>query len=340
MSDEFGTLYPGWLGTAISGTGVCTPKDEWTNYRLLEERLIPSNRKLDISPEGIADRTGIEARFFAGKETIVDMGAEAGKNAIAQAGLKPRDMALIVVASSTYTENIPSAAGQIQNALGLKGNAAFDVRAACSGFNYALFAASQATSASGRPSLVVAAEKYSPFLDWADYKTATLFGDGAAAVVIEKTEGEHLGYFCLGNDSTSEKEAWLRSSMLADSCLSMEGNHIHSFVLSFLPRFIEFIRGIASGINESTELYLPHQANRRMLVATAKKAEIPPDRIIVDGMKRVGNLGAASIPYALHFRLNPSPADEIPPLEKNAKLTLMAFGGTMNWGSAFMRVYK
>ncbi len=339
-SSEFGTLYPRWLGAAISGTGVCMPEDMWTNKRLLEERLIPANKELDITPLGMTDRTGIQSRFFAGKETIVDMGAEAGKDAIERAGLKPRDIALIVAVSSTYTENVPAAAGQIQNALGLRGPAAFDLRAACSGFNYALFVASQMTNASGRPSLVVAAEKYSPFLDPADYKTASLFGDGAAAVVIEKTRGNHLGYFCLGNDSTREKETWLRSSMLADRYLSMEGNHIHSFVLSFLPGFVEFIRGIASEINENTELYVPHQANRRMLVATAKKAEIPPDKIIVDGMKRVGNIGAASIPYTLHYRLNPSPSDENPPLKRNGKLALIAFGGNMNWGSVFMRVYE
>ncbi len=334
-----GTYIPLVLPVGIAGIGAYIPPDVWDNKRLLEERLIPSNQALKITPEGITERTGIESRCFAGDETIVGMAAKAAKGALDQAGILPEEIGNWVVTSSTYTQNMPSIAGLVQNAFGVRGAAASDAPVACSGFVYALWQAALFTHLCRVPSIVIASEKYSERLDWTDYKTATLFADGAAAVVVTNQDGPEagsIGPVCLGNDSTDGKGGWLTSGMLSGNYVNMKGNNIYDFFLKFLPKVTDYVYTSLDGIlkEDDIKLHIPHQANRRMIVAAVRKAGIDLRKAVVDGMIHVGNTGAATIPYMLHV-LTTGGLDTdhgVQRIDPGDTVSLEAIGASMSWG--------
>lgn len=296
---------------------------------------------VDTSDEWIIQRTGIRQRHIAGDdETTASLGEEAARNAIASAGLEPDDIDLIVLATSTPDNTFPATAVDIQNRLGIRHGAAFDVQAVCSGFIYALTTADlYIRGGMARRALVIGAETFSRLLDWEDRTTCVLFGDGAGAVVVEASEGAGLtsdtGIIAakLRSDGCHKSKLYVDggpSTTKTVGHLRMQGREVFRHAVGMITDVIEDSFSVAGITADDIDWFVPHQANRRIIEASAKKLGIADEKVVIT-VDRHGNTSAASVPLALSVAV----ADGR--IKKGDMVLLEAMGGGFTWGAILVR---
>ncbi|MAS03125.1 MAG: 3-oxoacyl-ACP synthase [Ahrensia sp.] len=321
------------IRTAVTGIGSALPKRIMTNRDF--EHIV------DTSDEWIIQRTGIRQRHIAGDdETTASLGEEAARNAIASAGLEPDDIDLIVLATSTPDNTFPATAVDIQNRLGIRHGAAFDVQAVCSGFIYALTTADlYIRGGMARRALVIGAETFSRLLDWEDRTTCVLFGDGAGAVVVEASEGAGLtsdtGIIAakLRSDGCHKSKLYVDggpSTTKTVGHLRMQGREVFRHAVGMITDVIEDSFSVAGITADDIDWFVPHQANRRIIEASAKKLGIADEKVVIT-VDRHGNTSAASVPLALSVAV----ADGR--IKKGDMVLLEAMGGGFTWGAILVR---
>lgn len=318
----------------ITGTGSCLPGAPVTNDDLRQ-------RGIDTSDEWVVERTGIRSRHLA-EEGVVssDLALVACRRALEAAGRAPDEVDLIVYATSTPDFIFPSSAAILQNKLGIRnGGMAFDVQAVCSGFVYALTVAEKfIRSGSHRCALVVGAEVFSRILDWNDRGTCVLFGDGAGAVVLEASSAtQDAGILATAlhadghySDILSVPGQICNGKVIGSPFLQMDGKAVFKFAVKVLAEVAHEVLNAAGLKTGDIDWLIPHQANIRILQATAKKLEIPEDKVIVS-VDRHGNTSAASVPLALDQAVR---AGQI---QRGDTLLLEGVGGGFTWGAVLLR---
>ena len=319
------------LFSRIAGTGGFLPGRPISNDELIERH------KLDSSDQWIVERTGIRFRHLAEADvTASDLAAEASRRAIEASGCRADDIDLIIVATSTPDFVFPSSAALLQHKLGIRNaGAAFDVQAVCSGFVYALTIADKfIRSGSHRRALVVGAEVFSRILDWRDRGTCVLFGDGAGAVVLEASaepgilatalhaDGSHHSILCVPGHVSG-------GQVTGQPFVKMDGPAVFKFAVRVLADVAEEVLS-AAGDGVGADWLIPHQANIRILQATAKKLGLPPERLYLS-VDRHGNTSAASIPLALDEAVRSGK------VKRGERLLLEGVGGGFTWGAALIR---
>ncbi|HKJ94295.1 MAG TPA: beta-ketoacyl-ACP synthase III [Gammaproteobacteria bacterium] len=317
----------------IRGTGSYLPERVMTNHEL--EGLV------DTSDQWIRERTGIRERHIAADgETCADLATAACRAALEAACLQPDDVDLLIVATSTPDQIFPSTACTVQTRLGIPGGAiAFDIAAACSGFVYALDVANRFVKTGGaRRALVVGAETFSRILDWHDRGTCVLFGDGAGAVVVEASEEPGVLSTHLHADGRQEpllNVPWGVSQGYGalseeSGTVKMRGNEVFKVAVRTLGFVVDETLQ-ANGLSRSDiDWLVPHQANIRIMAATARKLGLAMDRVVVT-VDRHGNTSAASIPLALDAAVRDGR------IRRGHNILLEAFGAGFTWGSALVR---
>jgi len=322
-------------GSRIIGTGSALPRRIVTNAELAE--------RVDTSDEWIVERTGIRQRHIAEKdETTATLATAAARAALADAGVDAASIGLIVLATATPDNTFPATATKVQAALGCRGGIAFDVAAVCSGFLYALATAdSLLRTGMAQRALVIGAETFSRILDWEDRTTCVLFGDGAGAVVLE-APGADAG----GSDAPGILGTRLHADGACHDLLYVDGGpsttqtvgHVrmrgpevfrHAVVnLSSVLKEVLEETGISS---DEIDWVVPHQANARILDATARKLGISPDKVVVT-VDRHANTSAASVPLALDT------ARRDGRIKPGDLVMLEAMGGGFTWGASLIRM--
>ena len=310
----------------------------------LPARIVPNAEfegKLETSDEWIRARTGIEQRRFAAEgETTSDLGAAAARAALADAGLQATDIDAIIVATSTPDLTFPSVATMIQAKIGLRTGFAFDVQAVCAGFVFAL-ANANALILSGQAKriLVIGAETFSRILDFEDRSTCVLFGDGAGALILEAAEGtgaaSDRGILAtdLNSDGSYRDLLYVDggvSSTGSSGLLRMQGNQVFRHAVEKLAETAHTALGRIGLTGDDVDWIVPHQANIRIIEGTAKRMQVPMERVVVT-VQDHGNTSAASIPLALsvgHARGQIKTGDLI---------VTEAIGGGLAWGSVVLR---
>jgi 3-oxoacyl-[acyl-carrier-protein] synthase-3 len=297
----------------LTGWGTALPDKVVTNADLEDS--------LDTTDAWIVERTGIRERRVGG--TTTGLGIEAAAGAMARAGLQGADIDLVLLCTSTPDETMPASASAIQQALGVRGGAV-DLNAACSGFVYGLVAADGFLRAGLERVLLVGSETMSRIVDWEDRATAILFGDGAGAVVLERGEGPGgvLG-FDLGSDGS------LRHILRADygGTIEMDGPEVFRRAVRVMVESAERAMAHAGVTADDLALFVPHQANSRIITSASAKLGIDDDRT-VDILPLTGNTSAASIPMAL------AEAADAGRLAPGDRVLLIGFGAGMSWASA------
>lgn len=297
--------------------------------------------KLDTSDEWIRGRTGIERRHFAAEgETTSDMGAAAGRAAIADAGLTAEDIDAIIVATSTADLTFPSAATMVQAKLGISKGFAFDVQAVCAGFVFAMSNANaMIVSGQARRVLVIGAETFSRILDFTDRATCVLFGDGAGAVVLEAGEGkgtaEDRGILAtdLNSDGSYKDLLYVDGGVSTTGTaghLRMQGNQVFRHAVEKLAATAHTALDKAGLTSADVDWIVPHQANLRIISATAQRMQVPMERVVVT-VQDHGNTSAASIPLAL------SVGKARGQIKQGDLIVTEAIGGGLSWGSVVLR---
>jgi 3-oxoacyl-[acyl-carrier-protein] synthase III len=326
-------MVPASIRSCVRGVGAALPA-----------RVVP-NRELtklvDTSDEWIRQRTGIRQRYVAGEgETTLTLAADAARAGLARAGLEPSDIDLVIVATSTPDHTFPAVATEVQAALGIVEGAAFDLQAVCTGFVYAVATADKfLRSGSHKRALVIGAETFSRLLDWSDRTTCVLFGDGAGAIVLEaresdgrlaspgviasrlRADGRHRAKLYVdGGPSTTGTVGHLR----------MEGREVFRHAVGMVTDVVQGCLADAGVTADAIDWFVPHQANRRIIDATADKLGIAHDKVIVT-VDQHGNTSAASIPLALDVGVKDGrirPGDLV---------MIEALGGGFTWGAALIR---
>jgi 3-oxoacyl-[acyl-carrier-protein] synthase-3 len=317
------------IKSVITGVGGYLPNKILTNSDL--EKLV------ETKDEWIVERTGIKKRHIAdGSELTSDLATRAAEKAIFRAGLKVNDIDLIVLATTTPDNTFPSTAVSVQQKLGIKNCAAFDVQAVCTGFVYALSVADSLIKNGGfKNALVIGAETISRIVDWSDRGTCILFGDGAGAVVLsahENTERGILG-FDLHSDSETKDILYTDggvSSTQEAGFLRMSGQEVFKHAVVKLAQTTETTMQKCGITTEQINWVIPHQANQRILDATIKKLGVPSDKLI-STVADHGNTSAASIPLALDV------AVQTGKIKEGDILAIQAIGGGLTWGSVIIR---
>ncbi|MBR0565720.1 ketoacyl-ACP synthase III [Azoarcus sp. L1K30] len=314
----------------IAGTGSYLPGEPVSNHDLVQ-------RGIDTSDEWVATRTGIRFRHLASAETgASDLALIAAQRAIESAGCEAGDIDLIIVATSTPDYIFPSTAALLQSKLGIRnGGAAFDVQAVCSGFVYALTVAEKfIRSGANKRALVVGAEVFSRILDWSDRGTCVLFGDGAGAVVIEASEtpgiiatalhadGSHHPILCVPGGVAS-------GQVIGDPFLRMDGQAVFKFAVKVLGDVANEVLDSAGVEAASVDWLIPHQANIRIIQATAKRLGMPMDKVITT-VEKHGNTSAASIPLALDLAVRDGR------IQRGHRIVIEGVGGGFTWGAALI----
>lgn len=324
------------LKSKIISTGSYVPEKVLTNYDL--EKMV------DTSDKWIRERTGIRERRIADKDQAAsDLAYEASKVAIERAGLKPKDIDMIIVATVSGDMPFPSTACILQNKLGAKNAAAFDINAACSGFLYALYIADSFIKAKlHKRILVVGTEVLSKITDWKDRTTCVLFGDGAGTVILTPTEGKSgIISMHINSDGSlwdllhipaggSRLPASIESVEKGLHYIKMRGNETFKFAVRTLEDLVVRILKENNISSNELSLLIPHQANLRIIQATAQRLNLPMDKVVVN-LDRYGNTSAASIPIALNE------AVETKRIKSGDYILLEAFGGGLTWASALIK---
>ncbi len=315
----------------IAGTGSYLPQRVLTNAEL--ETMV------DTSDQWIRERTGIERRHIAGEsETTADLAEAAARNAMDMAGVTAKDIDLVIVATTTADCVFPSVACLLQNRLGITNSSpAFDVQAVCAGFVYALgIANSMLRAGSGQTVLVIGAETFSRILNWEDRNTCVLFGDGAGAVVLKASDEPGIHSTHLHADGRYSEllhvpEGVSRgyAEMQQQAYVQMRGSEVFKMAVSKLSEVVDETLQANNIEKSDLDWLVPHQANLRIIKATARKLSMSMDNVVVT-VQDHGNTSAASIPMALDVAVRDG---RIKPGEK---LLLEGFGGGFTWGSALV----
>lgn len=319
------------IHSRITGTGSCLPGSPVDNAALI------SAHGLDSSDEWIIERTGIRARHLAAEGVSTSaLAVEACQHALVAAGRTAHDVDLLIVATSTPDFIFPSTAALLQNKLGINNGApAFDLQAVCSGFAYALSVADKfIRSGSHRCALVVGAEVFSRILDWKDRGTCVLFGDGAGAVVLEASDSPGILATALHADGRhngilSAPGQVCGGQVTGDPFLRMDGQAVFKFAVRVLAEVGEEVLAAAGLSAADVDWLIPHQANVRIMQATAKKLGIPSEKCIVT-VDRHGNTSAASIPLALDDAVRSGR------IRRGQRVLLEGVGGGFTWGAALL----
>jgi 3-oxoacyl-[acyl-carrier-protein] synthase III len=314
---------------SITGLGCHVPDRVVTNDEL--------SQLVDTSDEWIVERTGIRERRIAGEdEALTDIALPACRRALEMAGADPSSIDLVVVATVTPDMSFPSAAALIADELGMPDAAAYDLSAGCTGFVYAIAQAHGMLSAGlARRALVVGGDVLSKILDWDDRSTLVLFGDGAGAVVMQEVEeGGFLG-FELGADGGGGANLWLPGSGSRhfddpDKYVKMNGREVFKFATRVMVSSAEAILDECDLSIDDVDVYVPHQANVRIIDHAVRKLQVPEDRTVVN-VDRFGNTSSGSIPLAL------ADAADDGRLEPGKLVLLTGMGAGLTWGSALIR---
>jgi 3-oxoacyl-[acyl-carrier-protein] synthase-3 len=318
----------------ITGTGSYLPPRRITNDELAADL---AKRGIETSNEWIIERTGIQARHFVNADqNASDIGVEAARRAMEAAGVRPEDIDLIIVATSTPDMVFPSTAAIVQHKLGMAGCPVFDVQAVCSGFVYALTVGDAMIRAgNAKRALIIGAEVFSRLLDFNDRTTCVLFGDGAGAVVLEASDepgilasdlhadGKHVGILCVPGHVSG-------GQVLGDPLLKMDGQAVFKLAVGVLDKAARAVLAKA-GLQESdVDWLIPHQANIRIMQSTARKLHLPMEKVVVT-VQDHGNTSAASIPLALDVAVRRGD------IRKGQTLLLEGVGGGFTWGAVLLK---
>jgi 3-oxoacyl-[acyl-carrier-protein] synthase-3 len=319
--------------SVIRGVGAYLPKRILTNEELAQQ--------VDTSNEWIVERTGIRQRHIAAEgELTSDLGIAAARQALVRSGIDPVEIDLVICATATPDRTFPATAVKIQASLGISKGAAFDIQAVCSGFVYAMATADNfLKTGQFKRALVIGAETFSRILDWEDRTTCVLFGDGAGAVVLEaqpqhgtrddrgilaaqlRSDGRYEDLLYVdGGPSTTKTTGHLR----------MNGREVFRHAVQKISGVIEETLVMAGYAPDEIDLFVPHQANQRILDGIAKKLGIPPSKIMMT-LANQGNTSAASIPLALNQ------AFEEHRLKEGSLILMEAMGGGFTWGAVLVR---
>jgi 3-oxoacyl-[acyl-carrier-protein] synthase-3 len=317
----------------ITGTGSFLPPRRLSNHDMA---AMLAERGLETSDEWIVERTGIRFRHFAADGVNAsDLALPACQAALAAAGRRAEDVDLIIVATSTPDMVFPSTATLLQNKLGVHGCAAFDVQAVCSGFVYALTVADAMIKTGGAScALVVGAEVFSRILDFNDRTTCVLFGDGAGAVVLEASaepgilasdlhaDGRHADILCTPGTVAG-------GQVVGSPLLRMDGQAVFKLAVGVLEQAARNVLERAGRPPESLHWLVPHQANIRIMMATAKKLKLAPDRLVATVAEH-GNTSAASVPLALDVAVRDGR------IRRGDSVMLEGVGGGFTWGAVLL----
>jgi len=316
----------------IAGTGSYLPAKTVTNADL--------EKTVDTTDEWIRSRTGIEERHVAADgEYTVDLAEQAAIKAMEAAGVTKDDIDLIIVGTTTPDRVFPSTACLLQQRLDVKGCAAFDVQAVCTGFVYALGIADKFIhTGSAKCALIVGAETLSRVVDWTDRNTCVLFGDGAGAVILEKSDEPGILSTHLHADGAYESLLTVDYGVStgADQILAgaggiqMKGNEVFKMAVNTLGRIVDETLAHNNMDKSDIDWLVPHQANIRIINATAKKLKMSTDHVVVTVNKH-GNTSAASVPLALDTAVRDGR------IKRGETILLEAFGGGFTWGSALIK---
>jgi len=312
----------------ITGLGVNVPDRVFTNKDL--EQFV------DTSDEWIVERTGIrERRFAENEQALTDIAAPAAAAALADAGVEPGSIDLIVVATVTPDMMFPTSSALLADSLGMPDAAAYDLLAGCTGFMYALAQAyGMVSSGLSKRALVVGGDVLSKILDWTDRSTLVLFGDGAGAVVVEPVEsGGFLG-FELGADGGGGENLWLPGSGSrhfedGDKLVKMNGREVFKFATRVMVSSAEKVLAECGLTVADVDVYVPHQANKRIIDHAARKLGIPEEKVVVN-VDRYGNTSSGSIPLAL------ADAAADGRLREGELVLMTGMGAGLTWGSALI----
>ena len=326
-------LGPSALRSVVLGVGSHLPANCVTNADL--------STKLETSDDWIVQRTGITRRYIAAEgETTATLATEAAKNALANAGLLAKAIDLVIVATSTPDYTFPSVATQVQAALGIEGGVAFDLQAVCSGFVFAIATADKfLRSGSHQRALVIGAETFSRLLDWEDRTTCVLFGDGAGAMVLEARAWDGQGIEPGILTSQLRSDGRHREKLYVDGGVSSTGTvgHIRMEGREVFRHAVGMIEGVVWAAFEATgtspdqlDWFVPHQANRRIIDASAIKLGIAAEKVVCT-VQLHANTSAASIPLALDEACRDGR------IRKGQLVMLEAMGGGFTWGSVLLR---
>ena len=321
------------IRSRVAGVGSALPE------RVLENADL--ERMVDTSDEWIVQRTGIRRRHMAGEgETTASLGANAARAALDHAGIIADNIDLIVCATSTPDNTFPASAVEIQHRLGMAHGAAFDMQAVCSGFVYAVATADAHIQAGlAHRALVIGAETFSRILDWTDRTTCVLFGDGAGAIVLEAAEGRGLtsdrGVLAskLRSDGSHKSKLYVDGGVSSTGTvghLRMEGREVFRHAVSMITDVIVAVFDDTGLSADDIDWFVPHQANRRIIEASAKKLGIPMEKVVVT-VQDHGNTSAASVPLAL------STAVADGRIKTGDVVLLEAMGGGFTWGAVLLR---
>lgn len=317
----------------IAGTGSYLPEKVLTNDDLA--------KMVDTSDEWIVTRTGIRERHIAAEgETTCDLAYHAAMRAMEAAGVSAADLDMIVVGTTTPDLIFPSTACLLQNRIGANGVAAFDVNAACSGFVYALAVADKfIISGAAKTVLVVGAETLTRMVDWTERTSCVLFGDGAGAVVLKADTETGILSTHLHADGSKKDLLWnpvgvstgfKENEKNAGSRINMKGNDVFKYAVKALDAVVDETLAANNLDKHDLDWLIPHQANLRIIEATAKRLDMPMDRVVVTVDKH-GNTSSGSVPLALDAGIRSGK------IQRGQLLLLEAFGGGFTWGSALLR---
>lgn len=316
----------------ITGTGSYLPEKVLSNQDL--EKI------MDTTDKWIRERTGIEKRHIAaGDETACDLAEIAASAAMKAAGKTPRQIDLIVLATTTPDRVFPSTACLLQQRLDIHGTAAFDVQAVCTGFIYALGIADKfIKTGSSKCALVVGTETLSRIVDWNDRSTSILFGDGAGAVVLEASDEPGILSTHLHADGSYEHlltvphgiSSGYENVQAGQAYVQMQGNEVFKMAVNTLGRIVDETLAYNKLDKSDIDWLIPHQANIRIIQATAKKLRMSMDQVVVT-VDQHGNTSAASVPLALDTAVRDGR------IKRGDTLLMEAFGGGFTWGSALLK---
>lgn len=320
------------IRSVLLGTGSALPARAVSNEELAQ--------RVDTSDEWIRERSGIRMRYIAGEgETTATLGTDAARKAIEAAGLQPQDIDLIVLATATPDQTFPSSATRVQAALGIDDCVAFDVAAVCSGFLYAITVADSMIRTGGaKHALVIGSETFSRILDWEDRSTCVLFGDGAGAMVLG------------AEDSATGDRGILATKLHADGRLNqllyvdggpsttgtvgklrMKGREVFRHAVVNLSSVLQEVLEKAGLTAADVDWVVPHQANARIIQGTARKLDLPLDKVVMT-VDRHANTSAASVPLAFDVAVRDGR------IKKGDLVLLEAMGGGFTWGACALRI--
>lgn len=317
--------------SVIVGTGSALPVRAVSNQELSE--------RVDTSDEWIVERTGIRSRHLAGEgETTSSLATDAARAALAAARLEPKDIGLIVLATCTPDQTFPATATIVQDRLGCHGGIAFDVGAVCSGFLYAVTVAdSMLRTGAANRALVIGAETMSRILDWEDRTTCVLFGDGAGAIVLEARDVAEDGPGIIASrlhaDGAHNELLYVDGGPSTTGTVGhirMKGREVFRHAVVNLAEVLGEVLADTGFSPADIDWVVPHQANQRILDATAKKLGLPPEKVIVT-VDRHANTSAASVPLALDTAISDGR------IKPGDLVMLEAMGGGFTWGASLVR---